>query len=250
MYINIENHLKYVRMDLDDGKPVEQLPVNGTLAVIDGQMNFRKPDGFIQFMKLVMDQIPATYGKQNPKWQEYLGKIYNMAEKLQEINTRFTGHTKEEFQAYCERVSDVMNTDTDPLDVLHLDIVTKDNLISFMEKHVENDNIKGFYYKPGEDYEQVDEVQKLLMNELMHQLSGIKFEKPSGYKKYDISSRLLLSGYHEHIHDALNIILSAAVYAINCSSTKKQDVYSFDTQKIHNELKYAEMIIERMKTVI
>lgn len=249
MYILLKQRLKRIQADLNDGMSIEELPVNGTMMAIDGQMDFTKPDGFIQFMKLVLNQIPAAYGKQNPKWQTYLDKIYTTAEKLQDKYTRFTGSSKKEFEAYCERLSDVMNEDVEPLSVPKLDITTKDNLIPFMEKHIAKENDKGFYYKLGEDYESEDDIQKILMDELMKQLSNIKFEKSYG-RNHHISYYLLSSGYHEHVHDALNVLLSAAVYAINCSSTKKQDVYSFDTQKIHNELRYAEIIMERARSVI
>lgn len=216
----------------------DQVPLKGTLAVIDGNLDFRNTDGFIQFMKLALDQIPKTYGKQDPKWQEYFNKLYTAAEKLKADNTRFTGYTTDEFREYCEKLSHIMETDTVPsLNVLSIDIATGDDLVPFLEEHVDKGNTRAFYYENTED------DKKELMHDLMNQLSGIKFEKTQ--RQHDISRFLTLSGYHEHVHDALNVILAAAVYAINCSSTRKKDAYSFDTQKICNDLKYAEVIMER-----
>lgn len=235
MLVGTKQKLQYVQED--------QIPLKGTLAVIDGKLDFRNTDGFIQFMKMALNQIPKTYGKQAPKWQEYLDRLYTTAEKLKADNVRFTGYTTEEFKEYCEKVSHIMETDTVPsLNVLSLDIAIGNDLVSFLEKHVDKGNTMAFYYEKTED------IKKELMYDLMDQLSGIKFEK--SHRQHDISRFLTLSGYHEQVHDALNIILQAAVYAINCSSTRKQDAYRFDTQKIHNDLRCAEYIIEKIAHLV
>lgn len=243
MFIIIKNQLEYIKEDLESKRPVEEIPISGTLAVIDGSMDFRKPDGFIQFMKLALDYVSVACGKQHPKWQACLDRIYACAEKLQSAQTQFTGSTKEEFVSYCKKLSHVMDNDMEPLKVLHFDIAKEDDLVPFMEKHTAKGNIRGFYYEPEED------SQKELMHDLMDQLSRIKFEKESA-RNYDISGYLTRSGYHEHVHDALNVIIGTVVYAINCSSTKKQEAYSFDTQKVYNDLRYAELIMKRTESVI
>ena len=235
MLIGIEQKLDRIQK--------EQMSFKGTLAVIDGELNFRHTDGFIQFMRLALNQISKTYGKQDSKWQEYLDKIYMTAEKLKADNAKFTGYTTEAFREHCEKLSHIMDDNTAPsLNELSLDISTDDNLIPFMEKHIEKGNTRAFYY------EEVKDVEKELMYDLMNQLSKIKFEKTQ--RKYSISRFLISSGYHEHVHDALNMILQTAVYTINCSSTKKRAAYDFDTDKIYSELKCANVIIERIKYLI
>lgn len=237
MFIKIRNELKYIQENIKDEKLT-----GGTLAVITGSMDFTGPDGFIQFMGLALRQIPVTYGEQDPKWQAWLNKICAAAEKLQANATKFTGTTGEEFCQYCYTLSHVMEEDARPLPAVIFNSETGNNLVPFMKKHAAEGNWRGFYYEPEEN------AVNGLMEDLMRQLSNLKFEKESA-RNYDISPYLTRAGYHEHVHDALNIILGTAVYAINCSSTKEQGCYSFDTQKIHNNLQYAESIINSIKNV-
>lgn len=244
MIVDVKNKLQKkwetIQTNLEHG--VQPLPLQGTLMVIDSPMDFRSPDGYIQFMKLAFDQIPALYGKQNTIWQVYLDNICRTAEKLQSKYTKFTGDSRKEFQAYCEALSNVRYKDVEPLEALHLDLMTEDNQVAFVEKHVAQGSTIGLYYEPGEN------VQKELRNDLVAQLSNMKFEKPTA-RMHEISYHLLASGYHEQVHDALNVLLGAAVYAINCSSTTELDKYSFDTQKIHNDLMYATYIMKRAKSL-
>lgn len=223
-------------------RTLDDYMTEGTLATIDGKMNFTITDGYIQFLKLVLNQVPVEYGRQDAKWQTYLDKICQTAEKLQDKNTRFTGNTPEEFKTYCETVSKIMGKNVEPLPDLHLNIVRSNNLVPFIKEQIEKGNNKAFYYGLDEN------AQTMLMDELMKQLSGAKFNKPT--HNYRVSNYLLSSGYHEEIHDALNIIIDMAVYAINCSSTREKGCYSFDTQKIHNQLRYAEYMIERIEHLI
>lgn len=243
MFIGIKQRLEDIYQDRKDNIPEIESLTKGTLVVIDGPLDFTKTDGYIQFMKIALDNIKAAYGTQTEKWQRYINRLYISAEKLQDSNTRFSGNTIEEFREYCETLSHVMERDTkEKLEVIHLDIMTGDDLVPFLEKHVSAGNTRGFYYGQTED------AKNGLMQDLMHQLSQIKFEKTS--RERIISNFLTSSGYHEHVHDALNIIMSVAVYAINCSSTKKNDAYSFDTQTIHNQLKLAEIIMERVEHLV
>ena len=86
------------------------------------------------------------------------------------------------------------------------------------------------------------------MHDLMDQLSRLKMEKTG--RKYDISNFLTVTGYHEHVHDALNILIQCGVYAINCSSTKERKARSFDVAEVDNKLQYAELIIKRTKHLV
>lgn len=215
------------------------LPVEGTMVIIDGEPNFTKTDAYIQFMKLVLRQIPVRYGKQDSEWQSYLDKICNTAEKLQDKRVRFTGSTLEEFEAYCKTVSKVMEKEVEPLEEWNLNIKKSDNLIPFIKKNFERGNNRAFYYEPDED------VELLLMDELMKQLSNTTHTLPM-YREYKISQYLLSSGYHEEISNALNILISTAVYVINCSSTRERTCYSFDTQKVTNNIKITEAMVERI----
>lgn len=234
MVIRLESRLKSIQRDLKDQIPLDEIPIKGTLIIPSETFNFSKTDGYIRFMKTALDQIPKTYGLQNEKWLECLNSIYTAAEKLQDENTRFTGRTKEDFSEYCKSISEIK--DSRPLGTMTYDVVKSDNLVPALQKHVDVGHITGFYYEETED------VDKEFMNELMMNLSNLKFEKSA--RQWDISKFLTGAGYHEHVHDALNILIGTAVYAINCSSTRDREAYNFDTQKVVNELEYAKCIMK------
>lgn len=172
------------------------------------------------------------------KWQLYLDKIYEMAEKLQDKNVRFIGSTRKEFEQYCKDVSTIFKHNCDsPLEIRHLNIITADNLVSEIEYHINEGRKLAFYYEKGAN------VKKDLMNELADQLNNLKMEKSE--RQYGISSFLMRFGYHEHIHDALNLLLQTATHAINCSSTRFQSAHAYDIQTIENRLHYIELLMER-----
>lgn len=226
----------------------EGLALSGTLAVIDGELDFAKTDGYIQLLKVAVGYVPTAYGKQDKKWQKYLDRISDAADSLQDANTGFTGSTKEEFKVYCERVSHVLESKAaDCLEPVNIDIETSADLVPFMEKHAAAGNTRGFYYETDAD------CAKALMEDLMNQLNGIKAEKTDRVLDISYYLRELRYGgheYHEHVHDALNVLISTAVYAINCCSTKKQDCCSFDTQEVGGKLEYVQSIMERTKYLI
>lgn len=235
MIVRLKDRLS--RMERDS-----EMRRDGTLAVIDGALDFHKTDGYIQFMKITLDRIHDAYGEQDPKWEGYLNKIYAAAEKLQDSVTQYD-KSKETFDAYCDRLSCVMESDVEPLAVPKLDIVTSDDLTKFIKKHIKKGNFVGFYYMPMEN------TNIKLMHDLMGQLNNMKLEKSRYRDIYTVSYYLLSMGYHEHVVDALNTLLSSAVYAINCSSTREQTAYSFDTQRLHNDLRQVEFMMERIKLV-
>lgn len=235
MLIRLQEYLDYMEK--------HEWPMSGTIAVIKGKLDFSRTDGFIQFLKIALDQIPVFYGKQDDKWQKILDKIYRKAEKLQDSCVRFTGHTKEDFRKYCKMLSGIMDTDVaSHLDVVSLDIAKGDDLAPIMKEHIYNKYVTGFYYEDSGD------VSKQFMRDLMDQLSKLTFNKNHG--NLDISMYLTCSNYHEHVHDALNIIMQTAVYAINCNSTKQKTAYEFDAYKIWSRLDYAESIMKRTEHVV
>lgn len=235
MIVRLKDQLSRMKRDSEMRK-------DGTLAVIDGVLDFHKTDGYIQFMKIALDRIDGAYGEQDPKWKECVSKIYAAAEKLQDSVTWYDD-SKESFDAYCDRLSCVMESDVEPLSVPKLDIVTSDDLTKFIKKHIEKGNYIGFYYMPMEN------TNIKLMHDLMDQLNNMKLEKSRCRDIYTVSYYLLSVGYHEHVVDALNTLLNSAVYAINCSSTREQTAYSFDTQRLHNDLRQVEFMMERVKMV-
>lgn len=242
MLLRLKTRLETIQQGLKENDPEIKDYMAGTLAVIEGSFDFRKTDGFIMFLKMALEYISEVYGRQDPKWASCLCRISEMADKLKDSNTRFTGCTKDEFRQYCDHVSKILDSDVDsPITAPALDITKTDDLVPFIEKHLAAGNTLGFYYEGFGEHEDI-------MKDLMEQLSSLKLEKTS--RKYNISNFLTVTGYHEHIHDALNVLIQCGVYAINCSSTRERKVYSFDTQKVHNELQYAELIIKRIKDLV
>lgn len=248
MFIRLDSRVKSIETQIKRQDPEEHIPRKGTLAVIDGNLNFGKTDGYIQFMKLTVGNIQNAYGEQHKKLQEYINRICSYAEKLQDIDVVFIG-TAEEFPAYCRRLSHITEDSATILSMntVNLDIVTSDDLLPTMKTHLSAGNNLAFYYDETED------AKTELMNELMNQLSKLKMEK--GSRDTDISYflRHMYSGgrkYHEHVFDALNVIMQAAVYAINCSSTREHEAHDFDIQHIENQLGYAEGLMKRIEHLI
>ena len=242
MLLRLKTRLETIQQGLKDNDPEIREYMSGTLAVIDGSLGFKTTDGFIKFLKMALSYIPKAYGRQDPKWASCLCRISEMADKLKDSNTRFTGCTKEDFRQYCTYVSKVLDGKVDdPMTAPTLDITKSDDLVPFIEKHLAAGNTLGFYYEGFGEH-------KDIMKDLMEQLSGLKLEKTS--RKYDISNFLTITGYHEHIHDALNILIQCGVYMINCSSTRERKAYSFDMQEVHSKLQYAELIIKRIKDLV
>ena len=248
MLIRLEPRLAAIEADFTsalkaDDISIKRTPVGGTLAVINGTLDFNKTDGYIQFIKIVLDQITNTYGQQDKNWQTQLDRIYTTAEKLQDKNVRFKGKTKAEFKTYCENLSHVMENETKThLKTIGLTTVENNNLIPVLQKHVEAGSIHGFYYTKDED------AKKGLMDDLMIQLNGLKFEHTP--HQSDISYFLMGTGYHEHVHDVLNMLMSTAVYAVNCMSTKQASVYDFDMKRVYHELRYAEFTMKSIKDLV
>lgn len=138
MYMNLEHRLRYIG----------DMPPTGTLAVVAGELDFRKTDAFIQFLKLAFDQIPNAYGTQNPEWQERITKVYEAAEHLQTAYTWFAGDTPEEFKEYCRRVSSVMDEDVKTLKCVSLDIHTECDTLRVIKTHVAKGHDIGFITHP------------------------------------------------------------------------------------------------------
>lgn len=242
MLLRLKTRLETIQQGLKNNDSEIREYMSGTLVVINGSLGFKTTDGFIKFLKMALSYIPKAYGYQDPKWESCLRQISEMAEKLKDSNTRFTGSTKDEFRQYCDHVSKILDSDVDsPITAPELDVTKTDDLVPFIEKHLAAGNILGFYYEGFGEH-------KDIMKDLMEQLTSLKLEKTS--RKYDISNFLTVTGYHEHIHDALNILIQCGVYAINCSSTRERKAYSFDMQEVHSKLRYVELIIKRIEYLV
>ncbi len=234
MLIRLESKLKQIKEDLEDNIPKEEIPMRGTLAVIHGEMDFSVTDGYIRFLKLALNNIRETYGEQKEEWQLQIERILNLADKLRDDNVRFTGSTKDDFTAYCGKISGIISAPVSSLTRPGLAKASGD-IVSFMEEQVNKGNKLGFYYEESED------AKAGLMDDLMEQLSRLKINK-SG-RKLDVSYFLYPPGYHEHIIDALNLLVQAAVYVINCKSTRECDAYCFDVMEVSSRLNVIENII-------
>lgn len=219
----------------------------GTLYVIcSGPIDFRKTDGYIQFLHLTLDNVEKTYGKQAEKWRLQMERIRAMADRLCDTNVRFSGADKKSFSDYCRNTSRLMEShlaeDIGRTSVKHPNMEKHSgSLLSFAKTHMEKGHYLGFHYDSTEN------TKALVMNDLMDQLSKLKMEKDA--RQYDISCYLCGTGYHEHIHDALNMLVQAAIYLINCRSTKDCAAYIFDTAELDRQLGYVENIIRRIETV-
>lgn len=242
MLIRLDSRLKTIEQMKRDNVPDEELPTHGVLAIIDGQMDFKKTDGYIQFMKLALERLEYTYGKQAKAWKWQIDHICGIADKLCDANVRFEGGPKTKYKQYCKTTAHILASDSEAHPPL-LGLITQQGyLVQFMEQHVTKGNRLGFYYEGDEDFRQV------LMNDLMEQLSRLKFEKTA--RVYDTSTYLCDTMYHEHIHDAINLLIQAVVYMINCSSTKKCEAFDFDIMEMDRRLNYIETVIKRMEVVI
>ena len=216
---------------------------NGTMIAIETPFDFTKTNGYIQFIKLAVGNLPKTYGKQIKEWQKSLNTICDMVEKLQDKNVRFTGSDKDAFKKYCQRISSIMDSKTkEHLPVVKLDTETSEDLTGFISRHIEEGHILGFYYGKDED------VKKALMDDLSDQLGRLKFEKNE--KNIEVSDFLRRTGYHEHVHDALNTLLDTATYAVNCRSSKGGSLLYYDEYEISRGLSQAKSLMRRMSVLI
>ena len=245
MLIKLKSRLETIQEMIKEKDPEVTDYTSGTLAIIEGSFDFHKTDGFITFLLMALDYIPTAYGKQEGEWEERLHRIAEMAEKLKDKDTRFTGSTKKDFEAYCRNLPRILQKEpVRPIEhiiVPKLTVIETLNLVPVMEEHIHAGHKLGFHYTGH--VEPAD-----IIYDLMDQLSGLKLEKTG--RKYDISNFLTTTGYHEHVHDALNILIQCGVYAINCSSTKKREARSFDVAEVDNKLQYAELIVKRIKHLV
>lgn len=245
MLIKLESRLRYIQSVAEE----EESPAKGTLAVINGELDFGRTDAYIQFLKLVLDYTVKVYGKQDPGWQEQLDSLYVLALKLKEDNVRFKGSTKEEFREYSGMLSGLpASGDAAPLPAIGLDIRTSDDLVPFMERCVQKipGIVKGFLITE-EDMDK-NTVDICIAHDLMMSLSTLKMNKDRSMM--GISRFLRYPGYHEHVADAMNVLIQAGVYAVNCSSTRERKAYAFDLQHIDSAASYASLIMERTKYVV
>lgn len=242
MLINLESRLETIQEMLKEKDPEVTDFTSGTLAVMEGDFDLHKTDGFIAFLLMTLDYIPTAYGKQEREWEECLHRIAGMAEKLRDTDTRFTGSTRRDFKTYCKSLSQILQKELiKHMDIPELIVTETLDLVPVMEKYVHDGYRLGFHYE-------VHAEPADIMYDLMDQLSRMKMKKMS--RRYDISDFLTATGYHEHVHDALNVLIQCGVYAVNCSSTKKRTVLTSDLQEVISRLQYVELIMERTKYLV
>lgn len=214
----------------------------GTVYIIDRTMDFSRTDGYIQFINLALDNIEPAYGKQSRQWEWQREHIRGIAERLCDTNIRFAGSTKDQFAGYCEKVAHILR-DGHEGNIPRLKLIKKEgSLKNFMEQQVAKGRNLGFVY------DETENTEKLIMHDLMDQLSQLKLQKSS--RQYDISPYLCDTMYHEHVHDALNFMIHAAVYFINCRSTQECAAFDFDIMEMDNRLDHVEDILKYTEHVV
>lgn len=256
MLIRIKHWSEIIEKDVKKGIPLSELHVKGTLYVICGPKGSHAPmpdfttiDGFIQFMHVALDYCINSHGEPDPAWKKVIDDIHKMGDQLQDKNVRFTGNTKKEFAEYTRQVSTVFNKSADPLPRLSIKATTSDDIRPFMKKCIAAQNDIGYWFDTEYyDYDPKEGSGRLFVEELMNQLSNLKMEKSRG--DFNISYYLMAKGYHENVYDAMNLLVGTAVYAINCSSTRKCDAYDFDIYETEKFLKNIRSIMKNTIHVV
>lgn len=257
MLLRLKSWLERLEKDIKRGEPLSELPVSGTLYVICHRDNpqcydmpdFRTIDGYIQFMKVVVDYATKKYGEPEPEWKKRLNRLRNYGNQLRDSRTRFNGFAKKEFVTYAKQVSAVFDTPGEALPRLSIKQETAEDLIPFMRECVSKKNDIGFWYNSKEDeYKPEKGFDDLFMDEFMCQLSNLKMEKRR--KSFDVSFYLTDKGYHEHVVDAMNLLIQTAVYMINCRSMKENMAYSFDIYEVDRQLDVIYEIMKRAEYIV
>ena len=257
MLLRLKSSLEWLEKSIKNGEPVSELPVSGTLYVIchknDPQYHsmpdFGTIDGYIQFMRVVIDYAVKKYGEPEPEWEKRINRLRNYGNNLRDSRTHFNGFTKKEFAAYAKQISTVFDTPGEALPRLSVKQETSEDLTPFMRECIGEKNDIGFQYNPEEDgYNPEKGPDDLFMNELMHQLSNLKMEKRR--ENFDISYFLTDKHCHEHVLDAMNLLIQAAVYMINCRSMKENAAYQFVLYEVDTQLDAIYGIMKRTEHII
>ena len=207
---------------------------SGVFAIVDTPLSFQTVDGYLQFLRLCLKEIPPRRAVQAESWSRRLMKVSDMAACLRDSRTRFTGKSKTLFHSYCQRMAESFSKPLGlPFPAPSLLICPGADLVSKLETIQAT---HGWYYESKE------ELEASLADEMAQSLGGLSFPKPE--RNLDVSYYLRTSGYHEHIHDAVNLLLSASAYGVNCSSTRNGRDHGFDALELGSRLNYIKTIVE------
>lgn len=220
-------------------------PIGGTLFVIDKMFDFTKTDGFIEFMMLCVDKALYLGGDPCPMWRSMAERLDRTASALCDADARFRGETSDHFRGYCRHLSEIDMDGCRLLDMPKMQEAHSADLRPVMEESVRGGRDIGFWFDTDISRET---AARRMVDDMARQLSNLKFVKEG--RDYSISWYLTKSRYHEHVHDALNILMQAAVYMMNCASTRDRDAYSFDMSHMQEQIGMAKVIMERTKNVI
>lgn len=205
-------------------------------AVIPSNMYFQTIDGFIRFARFVIEELWTDL---NQEWKNHIWEVFSMMNKLQDANTAFISDN-ESFDDYCTRVSKILENSYPELSV-EVFRTNGDDLIGFLEKYEEKGRVTFCY-------EDVAEIEQEYKPEIKKQLQGLKMSKQTSERNFDVSF-YLMGRYHEHVYDAINILIQSVVYSLNCSSARNNECNWFDVERLENDMKYAASIIERIAVV-
>lgn len=213
---------------------------SGIIVAIDPGLPFHNIDGCLQFLRLCLKEIPPRYGKQRDVWTRCLLRISDLAASLRDSRTRFTGKSKDLFVSYCKRISVISEEpagDTFPAPLFLT--MPADQMEAFLESGRFGKDSFGFFYCDKAT------LETDFNREVTEFLSNLRFPKSS--RNLEISYFLRTDGYHEHIHDAVNLLIDIACYAINCTSTRRGTAEGFDVLEVNHRLDHIERIIKEIE---
>lgn len=203
----------------------------------DTEWKFNKTDGYIEFCRFVINLLIDS--AKNQEIKDCILKLYRTINKLQDQFVRFNGSSKEDFEDYVTKISNICEKDCFDIDVNIIKASGKTQCEEMLDKYSSRKNLYYFYYESEVEFE------KELKDELIKQLCHIKMSKEHNFD--GPSMFLTKMGYHEHIHDAINVLIPTLVYAFNCYSFRNENCIYDDIDYINNHIKLAISMIERIE---
>lgn len=204
---------------------------------------FEKTDGYIEYCKFVLENLLDDC--KNEDFKNNIKELFEVMSVLKDDNVRFNGNSKEDFESYVKEVSKIYENIT-PNDI-SLDIIKlegKENILNELENYAKSrKNHYCFFYDNEED------MKANFKKELLKTLNGIDLVKNKTGSCYDISYYLTSNHYHEHIHDAINAIISTLIYAFNCYSFSHKESLFEDEMYIKRNIDFVKSSIERIEYV-
>lgn len=212
------------------------------LIIPDTTWKFDKTDGYIEFCKFSINLLLNKTA--NSEMKETIKQIYQTINALQDSNVKFEGKTTEDFEIYKEKMSHLFEHNYQNIEVEVVRAYGKLQFENIVSKFSDRERLYCFYY----DEESEDEFELKLKDDIICQLCNLRMQKDHVYD--GVSRFLTTMGYHEHIADAMNILIQTLVYAFNCYSFKNEDSLYEDIAKISREIEYAKCVIQRIGILI